>query len=139
MVNLFVLAYLMLGDQVLLLRRKDASFGNGLYHLSGGKVEQGETARQAIRREVQEELGIDISEKSFELVHTFHRKGTETEFIALVFQADISGLNPVNSEPHKHDDLQFFNVEQLPENMIPAHRQAIECIQQGVNYSEHGW
>ncbi len=41
-------------------------------------------------REVREELAISIPESDFELVHIFHRKGTETEFVALVFKSDIS-------------------------------------------------
>ncbi len=139
MVNVFALAFLCSGDNVLLLHRKDVSFGSGLYGLSGGKVEQGETARQAIVREVCEELGLNISESAFELVHTFHRKGIDTELVALVFKADISGITPRNNEPTKHDDMKLFNLHQLPENIIPAHKQAVECIAKDVSYSEHGW
>jgi len=46
---------------------------------------------------------------------------------------------PSNNEPTKHDDLRFFAIEQLPVNIIPAHKQAIECITQNISYSEHGW
>ena len=139
MVNAYALAFLLSESDILLLHRKDAVFGNNLYSLPGGKVEQGETARQAIVREVQEELGLNISESNFQLEHTFHCKGTETEFIACVFKADISGLAPINNEPHKHDNMQLFNLEKLPENIIPSHKQAIECIVNDIRYSEHGW
>jgi 8-oxo-dGTP diphosphatase len=139
LVNIFALAFLVSGDNVLLLHRKDVSFGSGLYGLSGGKVEQGETARQAVVREVREELGLKIAQSAFKLVHTFHRKGTETEFIALVFKANIADMQLTNNESEKHDEIRFFNLHQLPENIIPAHRQAIECIAKGINYSEHGW
>ena len=70
MVTLFVLAFLVVGDQVLLARRVHAKFGDGLYSMVGGKVEQGETAKQAIRREVLEEVALDIPEDKFKLVHT---------------------------------------------------------------------
>ena len=60
MVSMFVLAFLCINNQVLLVRRFHATFGDGLYSLVGGKVEQGETARQAIKREVYEEVGLDI-------------------------------------------------------------------------------
>jgi ADP-ribose pyrophosphatase YjhB (NUDIX family) len=139
MVNLFAIALLYVGDTVLLLHRHNTDFGNGLFGLPGGKVEQGETARQAISREIEEELGLHIPASTFELVHTFHRKGTETEFVALCFKADITGLHPVNNEPEKHDDMAFFNISKLPENIIPAHAQAIKAIAQNINYSEHGW
>jgi len=140
MVNIFAVALLYSGDTVLLARRFNADFGNGLYHLVGGKVEQGETARHAVSREVLEETGLDILEDQFTLVHTLHRKGTATELIVLCFAADVSSVHaPRNMEPDKHDDMRFFLVDQLPENMIPAHHQILQCIQQNILYSEHGW
>ena len=140
-VNFYVLAFACLGNEVLLVRRSsDQTFGAGLYSMVGGKVEQGETARQAIKREVREETGLDIPETAFELMHTLHRKGTETEFIALCFKVDLTGMPaPHNTEPDQHDDMRFFPLNQLPENIVPAHKQAIECIRKNVHYSEHGW
>lgn len=140
MVTLFVLAALKnQNNEILLLRRKGTTFGDGLYGFVGGKVEAGERALDAIKREVDEEVGLDLSKAAFELVHTFHRKGTDSELIALIFSADVSGLYPINKEPQKHDDMQFFAVDQLPKNIISAHAQAIDCIKKGITYSEHGW
>ena len=123
----------------LLIRRYNATFGNSLYSLVGGKAELHETALHAIKREVKEEVGLDLPESSFILIHTLHRKGTENELIALCFKADISGMHPQNMEPHKHDDLRFFDLNNLPLNIIPAHKQAIGFIQKDIPYSEHGW
>lgn len=141
MCNFYVLALLCLGNELVLVRRSsDQAFGAGFYSMVGGKVAAGETALQGIKREVLEETGLDIPESAFELVHTFHRKGTETEFIALCFKADLTGMpTPRNNEPEKHDDLRLFPLNQLPENILPAHKQAIECIQRKIRYSEHGW
>lgn len=140
MVNVFVLAFLVSGNQLLMVQRKNVSFGDGLYSLVGGKVEQGETARYAIHREVLEETTLDIPESSFELLHTLHRKGTETELIALCFKADISTFPaPYNNEPDKCSDMRFFTLDALPKNIIPAHVQIIQCVQEGAIYSEHGW
>ena len=140
MVSFYVLALLCINGEVLLVRRHNATFGNGLYSLVGGKVEHNETARHAIKREVQEETGLTISESAFELVHTFHHKGTDTPLVALCFKANISGVPmPQNNEPEKHDDMQFFKLDDLPNNIIPAHKQAIACVLQNISYSEHGW
>ncbi len=109
MINLFALAFLCTGDTVLLARRCNATFGDRLYSLIGGKVEQGETARKAIKREVCEETALEIPEPAFELVHTLHRKGTETELVALCFKVDITNMQaPRNNEPEKHDDMAVF-------------------------------
>lgn len=140
MVNVFALAFLYKGSQVLLAHRHNATYGQGMYSLIGGKVEAGETALQAIVREVKEEIGLTIPAKDFTLVHTLHRKGTETEFIAVCFKADMSHMPaPTIAEPDKHDDIRFFDIHALPENILPAHKQIIECIEHRVPYSEHGW
>ena len=139
MVNVFAIALLLNGDQIVMLERAHTNFADGMFGLPGGKVEQGETARQAVKREIQEETGLDLPLEAFTLVHTFHRKGTETELVALVFSANISGMSPINGEPHKHTSLQFFNLQKLPANIIPAHKQALEYIAQQITYSEHGW
>lgn len=140
MTDLYVLALLYKNDQILLLRRINTNFGQGLYSLVGGKVETDERALHAIRREVLEEIGLDIAETDFDLVHTFHRKGTEKPLVALCFKANIANMPaPHNAEPKKHDDLRFFNINELPANILPAHKQAIEYICKNIPYSEHGW
>ena len=46
-------------DEVLLIRRTKPP-GAGRWSLPGGKVEQGETLEQAVRREVREETGLEV-------------------------------------------------------------------------------
>lgn len=124
-------------SEVLLLRRKGTSFGDGLYALPGGKIESGETALQAAEREAQEEIGITIGEAK--LVHVVDRQGPETEFYIFVFQASSYKGNAINNEPDKCDHVAWFPLHKLPDNMIPAHRQALELSQKKILYSEHGW
>ncbi|HZW61022.1 MAG TPA: NUDIX domain-containing protein [Candidatus Babeliales bacterium] len=139
MVTLYVLALLCKDHEIVLLRRHNATFGNGMYSIPGGKVEENEPALHAIKREVQEETALVLPESAFTLMHTIHRKGTESNFIALCFKADIAGMQPRNHEPEKHDDLQLVPLNQLPANILPAHKQIIENIQKGIAYSEHGF
>lgn len=141
MVTLFAIALLENKDQILFVRRALAArFAGGMYSLIGGKVEAGESGLHAIVREVYEETGLSIPGENFDLVHTFHRNGQESELIALCFKVDIANLQaPLNKEPDKHDEMRFFSINELPENVLPAHKQAIQLIQNNVRYSEHGW
>jgi len=122
--------------EILLTRRKNASFGDKLYSLPGGKIESGETAQEAAQREAKEELGIDIAE--LKLVHVIDRQGPETEFFVFVFKPQTWTGEIKNGEPDKCDDISWFPLNKLPENIIPAHRQAIE-LHTKVMYSTHNW
>ena len=42
-------------------------------------------------------------------------------------------------EPHKCDDLSWFDLNDLPENVIPYIKQAIQNILNKEIYSEFGW
>ncbi len=61
------------GKEVLLVRRgKEPS--KGLWSIPGGLVEIGETVRDAVKREVLEETGIDVEPRDlFEVVDAIHR------------------------------------------------------------------
>lgn len=137
MYELYVLATLVRNNEVLLLLRSHRKkYGANMYALPGGKVENGERALQAIKREVSEEVGLDLPEDAFTFVHAFHRLGTEGPIVALCFNADITHMEPKNMEPALHDTMSFFSIDALPENLLPAHKYLLlnKCA-----YSEHGW
>lgn len=48
------------GEKILATQRGYGDY-KGLWEFPGGKIESGETSEDAIRREIREELGVDIS------------------------------------------------------------------------------
>jgi 8-oxo-dGTP diphosphatase len=60
------------GARVLLSQRKSGTHLAGAWEFPGGKVEPGEDPRDALARELREELGIDV-EVGDPLEITFHR------------------------------------------------------------------
>ncbi len=72
------------GDRVLLSRRKQGTHLSGLWEFPGGKVEPGEDPREALRRELEEELGIDVTVGEIVDV-TFHRYEDADKAVLLLF------------------------------------------------------
>ncbi|WP_072688018.1 (deoxy)nucleoside triphosphate pyrophosphohydrolase [Rhodococcus marinonascens] len=56
-----VAAAIIVGGRLLLAQRTRPPELAGLWELPGGKAEAGETARDALRRELREELGVEVS------------------------------------------------------------------------------
>lgn len=70
--------------RVLLTQRKPGTHLAGLWELPGGKVQPGEDPREALRRELKEELGIDVAVGEVVDV-TFHRYEEDQKAVLLLF------------------------------------------------------
>jgi 8-oxo-dGTP diphosphatase len=57
---LVVAAVVRRGDEILISRRRDEAARGGQWEFPGGKVEPGESEPEALRREIQEELGCGL-------------------------------------------------------------------------------
>ncbi len=123
---------------MLLSRRFNTSYEDGNYHAVGGHLERNETLTQAIVREAKEEIGIDLLESNLKCVHVVHRSVAGGRF-DFFFTADKWQGEPTILEPDKCDDLSWYELTNLPTNMVPYARHAIEQIQNNHPYSEFGW
>ncbi|MGA2417751.1 MAG: NUDIX domain-containing protein [Candidatus Staskawiczbacteria bacterium] len=128
--------------KILLLRRFNTGYEDGNYSFPAGHVDKGENFTQCIVREAKEEIGVNLNPKDLKVVHVMHRNSGEVDIgnrIDVFFTADKWEGNIENKEPNKCDDLSWFDLNNLPENIIPYIRQAIDCIKNKIIYSEFGW
>jgi 8-oxo-dGTP diphosphatase len=72
------------GGRVLLSQRKQGTHLAGAWELPGGKVDAGEDPRETVRRELREELGIDVVVGDI-LEVTFHRYEDANKAVLLLF------------------------------------------------------
>ncbi len=81
--------------RVLIAERKSDGPFNGLWEFPGGKIAAGEDPADALRRELAEELGIDVEEYHpfMELHHDYPDRSVDLEFfLVTAWQGEPAGL-----------------------------------------------
>jgi ADP-ribose pyrophosphatase YjhB (NUDIX family) len=124
--------------KVLLLRRFQTGYMDGHYSVPAGHLDGGETVIQAAIREAREETGLTLEPAALKFACVFHRNEGEERVDFFVTVASWHG-EPVNTEPGKCDDLRWFKLNALPENIVPYVRQGIHNALTGVPFEEFGW
>ncbi|MFJ6378613.1 NUDIX domain-containing protein [Kitasatospora sp. NPDC092039] len=129
------------GDTVLLGRRHNTAYADGLWHLPAGHMEPGETVTRSMTREAREELGILIAEADLTLAHTLHhldaddgRSRLQLFFLPARYDGQVR-----NVEPHKCDALRWWPLVGLPADTVPYTRHALGEIARGNALSTVGW
>lgn len=129
---------LILEENGKLLFLRQTKRNGGRYTLVGGNVETHEFAREALAREAKEEAGIHVEPADLSLVHVLHRhklKKDET-LLVLYFRAARFHGEPESLEPKKFQDVAWFSVKNLPEDVSKPTQHVLTCIQKGIIYSE---
>jgi 8-oxo-dGTP diphosphatase len=114
-----VAAAVMIEDRkVLLSRRKAGSHLEGLWEFPGGKVEAGEDPRDALRRELTEELGVRATVGEIVEV-TFHRYEDDDKAVLLLFFE--AAREPGSPEPAAIDvaEVGWFGKDGLDPSAFP--------------------
>lgn len=107
--------------EILLARRAQAAKNEcGCWECPGGGVEFGETMLQAVKREVREELDVEIKIE-YQLRAIDHLIPAEGQhWVATPFVAKIASGVPKIIEPHKCDAIGWFSLGKLPKPLSIA-------------------
>lgn len=134
-------SYLILRDdeEVLLMKRKKTGFKDSMYSLVAGHVDKGENFRQAMVREAEEEIGIELDIEDLDTTTVMHRRSGDAVYVDIFFVAEDWKGQPSNEEPEKCGDLKWFNRNDLPENTIDYVEKVVEEMEEGMEYQEVGW
>lgn len=102
-----------------LLGMKKRGFGAGKWNGFGGKVEQGETIKEAAKREIYEEAGIALRDKDINKagVIEFEFKGDPEILEVHIFRA-----HKFSGEPKETDEMRpaWFEAHEIPYNNMWA-------------------
>jgi mutator protein MutT len=98
-------AVLLDNDQVLLcLRSRTRQWYPGVWDLPGGHIEDGETAADALRRELNEELGV-AARVTEPFAHIITDDYEMVVFIVSAWRGTVS-----NNAPDEHDEVRFVTI-----------------------------
>ena len=129
------------GTEYLLQKRQNTGFADGMWDFSAsGHVEKNEPMTATVRREVKEEINIDVLSKDIEFMGLLHSFGDgEPRFLGCFRINNYSGEIKIG-EPEKVAELKWFNENDLPDNIIDSRKKALERFKKdGVFYQEFGW
>lgn len=113
--------------KILIVRRGPGQTGAGAWEFPGGKVEKGESPEQALVREIQEELGIEIKVGALlgEAIYAYPSK---------VIKLRVHWSESLSSDLQlvEHDAFKWLRAEEIQvSELSEADRPFVEMILQG--------
>jgi 8-oxo-dGTP diphosphatase len=130
--------FLVRDGQVLLSRRFNTGYEDGKYSVVAGHLNGDEEVKAAMIREAREEVGVEISPLDLQVVGVMHRKSNDERIDFFLVTTSWSG-EVTNREPGKCDQLAWFDLDELPENVIPYVRKALDNYRKGNWFDSFGW
>ncbi len=129
-------------NHVFLIRRANTGFGDGLYSVPAGHVDDGELIQDAAVREAKEEAGVVVDPTTLSFAHIVHVRKLDPALpdrMQFFFVCTTWEGEPQNLEPEKCDHADWFPINDLPEvagnKMVRYVAQAIDGYRKGVYFS----
>ncbi|HSX28830.1 MAG TPA: NUDIX hydrolase [Candidatus Saccharimonadales bacterium] len=97
--------------KLLLLQRHRLAGGGGYWAPPGGKVEEGESLRAAVTREVQEETGLHVTNLDFAAAHEVIIPSGVVHMQSFV--AHLSVVQEIVLDPNEHEAYVWLSLPEL--------------------------
>ena len=115
-------------NKFLILLKHSDHFEGGTWTLPCGKVEEGESDLEAVKREVLEETGLNISEKEFVFIEEYINENKERRVDFVAFKTKLEELPEINLNPKEHTDFKWVTRKECLEipNLVFGLRKDLE-------------
>lgn len=128
--------------RVLLIRRAGSGYRDGQLSLPAGHLDGGEDAVEGLRRELREEIGVEVDRGACRLALMLHRAKElpdDPEYIDFVFAISRWDGDPVIGEPEKCSELVWADPEDLPGDVADYIVESLKAIRDGEPLLLLGW
>jgi 8-oxo-dGTP diphosphatase len=120
-------AILIVDDRILIAKRKKGDHLANKWEFPGGKVEDGETPEECLKREMKEEFEIDVSIGEYLGESIYHYEHGSIKLLAYRTYWEGSDISL-----QAHDDLSWASLDQLPSyDFAPADVAFVEKLRRG--------
>lgn len=103
-------------NRILLCHRTDRD----LWNLPGGGLEKGETPWQGVKREVKEEVGLDVEVMKLKGIYS---KTFKDEIVFTFVCKRVGGSLTLSDEA---DKIKYFGINEIPVNTVQRHIERIK-------------
>jgi len=137
-----VYAVLVERGRVLLMRRAGSGYRDGELSLPAGHLDGGEDAIAGLRRELREELGVDVDRSACRLGLMLHRAAEspdDSEYIDFIFEITEWCGTPIIAEPTKCTELVWVDPSRLPDDVVDYIAVTLTAWCAGERLVLHGW
>ena len=125
--------------EILMIKRQNTGFRDGHYALPAGHIEIWESPIEALRKEMYEEIGINIDISEIKIIHIWHRFSPQEthdevrQYFSFFFEIWDYEWTPYNAEPEKSEWIYWIDWKK--EEKIQF-RDIFIKIENGEMYSE---
>ena len=116
-----------------LLGKRKGSHGEGQYAFPGGHLDYMESIEGCAERETLEECGIKIKNIKFQFVYNLTEYAPK-HYLHIGVIADWESGEPEVLEPEKCESWDWYDMDNLPDNLFATIKQAIESHKTGKVY-----
>lgn len=114
-------------DGRLLLGKRKNAYGDGMWGLPGGHLEFGEEFEPAAARELEEETSLCATQLQYIGIYNEPQDNIR-HYIHIGFQAKDAVGEAKLCEPEKCYGWQWFDLKNLPENILKGHWELIKRL-----------
>ncbi len=113
------------GDRIL-LEKRDKDPGRGAWKAPGGHLEFGENPEETATREVEEEVGVKMSNLKFRVITNDVFEDGSRHYITIWMEANYESGEPKVKAPYEESEIGWFTWDSLPQPLYLPIRHLLE-------------